>query len=64
MQNHLKNSTSLLHKAYETPIICIELIHLEHGIAAGSATVTPLNNSSQVRDEWEIGTDVVGDQLW
>lgn len=49
---------------YNPPFIRVELIALEHGFAAASATVTPVNSASQVREEWDIGTDVLGDQIW
>lgn len=49
---------------YTPPLIQVESIVTEYSIAAASATITPLNSSSDVRQEWETGTDVVGDQSW
>lgn len=64
MKNLTQNTYVSFLKYYSTPEISIELIRLEHSIAAGSAVVTPLNNNSVVRQEWETADDVVGNQAW
>lgn len=43
--------------AYVSPIIQIQVIEMEQGIATGSATVAPGDSSTNVSDEWDIGTD-------
>ncbi|MFD2598669.1 hypothetical protein ACFSQ3_06860 [Sphingobacterium corticis] len=45
-------------------MIQINLIEIEHSIAAGSATVNPVNSDNQVREEWETSPDVVGNMEW
>ncbi len=63
MKKSTQHRTTYL-KSYSSPEINVELISLEHSVAAGSATVTPLNNQSQIRQEWETAPDVVGNQAW
>ena len=42
---------------YMSPNVESITLSLEQGIAAGSATVVPQNSSSEVLQEWDIGTD-------
>lgn len=51
-------------KYYTPPMISAIVVNIEYSIAAGSATVTPVNSTNQVRDEWEEGTNVAGSQTW
>lgn len=64
MKKHQTNLETLINRKYIAPKINTESVRLEHSFAAGSATVTPVNSASQVREEWETGTDVVGNQMW
>ncbi|MVZ65226.1 hypothetical protein GQF61_05125 [Sphingobacterium sp. DK4209] len=41
-----------------------DFLQLEGSIAAGSAIVTPTNNSQEVYHEWEKETDVSGNYDW
>ncbi|WP_206367928.1 hypothetical protein [Sphingobacterium chungjuense] len=49
---------------YTPPKISTTSIHVEYSIAAGSATVTPVSSTNDVREEWEDGTNVAGQQTW
>ena len=60
----MKKTSTGEKKVYTPPIISTTSIHVEYSIAAGSATVTPVSSSNDVRDEWENGTNVVGQQTW
>ncbi len=51
-------------KIYQSPMIQINLVEIEHSIATGSATVNPVNSNNQVREEWETSPDVVGEMEW
>lgn len=51
-------------KAYCAPNLTVSTIITEYSIAAGSATVTPVNSSSTVEEEWETGADQSRDLVW
>lgn len=60
----MKKKTNEKLSNYISPEISVEVLQCESSIATGSATVTPLNNSSSVQEEWETEEDVVGSQTW
>lgn len=53
-----------LKKEYIKPTFKSTLVHFEYSIAAGSATVTPVDSSQQVQQEWDTAPDVEEDLLW
>ena len=59
-KTYLKN----ILKTYISPAMEVQYIYIEQSIAANSATVTPVNSSNQVQQEWETGDDVNRDLLW
>ncbi|MDR2275966.1 MAG: hypothetical protein LBF27_33980 [Sphingobacterium sp.] len=42
---------------YVTPKMTVNEIEMEQGIAAGSATVNPSNESGGMKQSWESGSD-------
>ncbi|PVH26966.1 hypothetical protein [Sphingobacterium corticibacter] len=64
MKNEHLSKSNKTKKYYTPPELCIADVHIEYSIAAGSATVTPINSANQVRDEWEEGANVAGQQTW
>ncbi|WP_166333120.1 hypothetical protein [Sphingobacterium chungjuense] len=40
-------------RPYESLSLTISQIEIEHSIAAGSATVNPVNQNQQVMEQWE-----------
>lgn len=51
-------------KKYVRPTLKTHMLICENTIAAGSASVTPLNENSIVRHEWETGPEIVFEQSW
>lgn len=49
---------------YESPSLTTIVLQMEQGIAAGSAAVVLSNETGEVLEEWEIGTDREGDVPW
>ncbi|WP_293943626.1 MULTISPECIES: hypothetical protein [unclassified Sphingobacterium] len=41
--------------AYIVPQVKVQLIELEQGIAAGSATARPEDSNGQVNEQWGLG---------
>ncbi|CAM3452119.1 hypothetical protein [Sphingobacterium prati] len=41
--------------AYTAPLVKVQLIELEQGIAAGSATARPEDSNGQVNEQWGLG---------
>ncbi|WP_236709580.1 MULTISPECIES: hypothetical protein [Elizabethkingia] len=53
-----------LKREYLPPMIEVEFLEIEQGIAAGSAYTVPPNINGQVKDEWEIKDDEIHDVEW
>lgn len=51
-------------KTYIAPMLEVQIIHFEQSIAVGSATVTPINSSSQIEEEWDVEADDVRSINW
>ncbi|WP_407476763.1 hypothetical protein [Elizabethkingia anophelis] len=49
---------------YVPPTITICIIEMEQGIATGSATTSPNDNTSDITDEWEDGSNTTGEIIW
>lgn len=49
-----KNKTKL---PYIAPCITATIIEMEEGVASGSAATNPGNNSDEVKDQWDTGSD-------
>lgn len=52
-----KELLTIKRKRYISPLVESITLSMEHGIAAGSATVAPSNSSAEVLQEWDIGAD-------
>lgn len=44
-------------ESYKEPVLIVESVELEYGIAAGSAKVIPPDSSGFVKEEWDTGAD-------
>lgn len=53
-----------LKKGYQPPTISTLLIEMEESISAASATITPVNASNQVQEDWTDGTNETNDVPW
>lgn len=59
-----KKKPTIKRRDYTAPALEMSILKMEQGIAAGSATVVAPNNSSEVLEEWDIGTDRNTDIIW
>ncbi|MCT4216558.1 hypothetical protein J2O08_13510 [Elizabethkingia anophelis] len=48
-------------KEYVPPVIDVNLIEMEYGIAAGSASTNPSNDQGEIKSEWDQGNDISGE---
>ncbi|MEH6305827.1 hypothetical protein RYH73_09240 [Olivibacter sp. CPCC 100613] len=60
----MKKEKKMKKNPYVAPLITVELIAMEEGIATGSAMVRPVNDTGQIKTEWQEGTDISRDINW
>lgn len=52
-----KTECGFCKESYKEPVLIVESVELEYGIAAGSAKVIPPDSSGSVKEEWDTGAD-------
>lgn len=64
MKRKLSTSKDQKRKIYDSPKLELIMLQMEEGIAAGSARVVLTDQTGDVIEEWETGTDRTNDINW
>jgi len=64
MQNKSLELQFTKKKNYVTPRLEVSFLQMEEGIAAGSAIVKPVNETSEMLEEWQVEPDRNKDLSW
>ncbi|MNE08891.1 hypothetical protein D3C87_1213910 [compost metagenome] len=64
MKKEVTNVGKYLRRVYQPPKVEVIFLEMEQGIAAGSAAINPSNQTGDILDEWDTGTDRNTDLNW